>query len=168
MSEHGIDYVTGDATCPRGDGQKIVAHVVNDQSKWGSGFVLAVSARWPETKELYHDWMSVPVNLSWCQGEGLPRLGNVQYVQVEEDVQVANLLAQRGVRHNPQAPRAVDYNALHACLQKLGRYAADTGASVHMPRIGCGLGGGEWPVVEDIILKALVIPYGVPVTVYDL
>lgn len=40
-------------------------------------------------------------------------------------------------------------------------------ASVHMPRIGCGLGGGNWEFVESLIVEYLC-DRGVPVTVYDL
>lgn len=34
-----------------------------------------------------------------------------------------------------------------------------------MPRIGCGLAGGTWARVEEVISKTLE---GIPVTVYDL
>lgn len=29
------------------------------------------------------------------------------------------------------------------------------GASIHMPRIGCGLTGGKWENIEPIILETL-------------
>jgi hypothetical protein len=35
-----------------------------------------------------------------------------------------------------------------------------------MPRIGCGLAGGEWSIVEPLIEEHLV-KVGVPVTVYN-
>ncbi|MFF4223553.1 hypothetical protein ACFYZH_11940 [Streptomyces abikoensis] len=34
-----IEYVRGDATCPQGDGPKVICHVVNDAGGWGRGFV---------------------------------------------------------------------------------------------------------------------------------
>jgi hypothetical protein len=40
-------------------------------------------------------------------------------------------------------------------------------ASVHMPRIGCGLAGGEWPKVE-MLVKYFLTDRGISVTVYDL
>ncbi|MFG2126703.1 hypothetical protein ACGFNV_02690 [Streptomyces sp. NPDC048751] len=39
-------------------------------------------------------------------------------------------------------------------------------ASVHMPRIGCGLAGGKWSRVEPLIAERLV-KRGAAVTVYD-
>ncbi len=44
--------------------------------------------------------------------------------------------------------------------------AVELGASVHMPRIGCGLAGGRWPRVEPLIVERLV-RRGIEVTVYD-
>jgi hypothetical protein len=44
--------------------------------------------------------------------------------------------------------------------------AAELGAFVHMPRIGCGLAGGEWRRVEPLIERRLV-RRGIPVTVDD-
>jgi len=41
------------------------------------------------------------------------------------------------------------------------------GASVHMPRIGAGQGGGDWAIDEDLIRSTLV-ENGVSVTIYDL
>jgi O-acetyl-ADP-ribose deacetylase (regulator of RNase III) len=163
-----INYVIGDATDPQGDGPKLIAHIVNDQGKWGRGFVVALSRRWAAPEELYRMWCEVPTNLSWCQGEGLPKLGNVQVVAVDADIAVVNMMAQRGVRHSSSMPRAVDYTALRSCLDKIARHAKESGASIHMPRIGCGLGGGEWTEIEPLIRTSLVDGCGLTVTVYDL
>ncbi len=40
-----IRYVTGDATRPVGDGDKIIVHVCNDIGGLGRGFVAALSKR---------------------------------------------------------------------------------------------------------------------------
>jgi hypothetical protein len=45
--------------------------------------------------------------------------------------------------------------------------AHERAASVHMPRIGCGLAGGEWGRVESIVRDTLCAE-GIEVTVYDL
>lgn len=44
--------------------------------------------------------------------------------------------------------------------------ARELGASVHMPRIGCGLAGGTWSRIEPLIERRL-ISAGLSVTVYD-
>ena len=53
-----------------------------------------------------------------------------------------------------------------ACLEKVAARAQELGASVHMPRIGCGLAGGTWDRIEPLIVASLGAR-GVPVTVYD-
>jgi O-acetyl-ADP-ribose deacetylase (regulator of RNase III) len=46
MPSSEIFYMTGDATAPVGEGQKLIVHVCNDIGAWGAGFVLALSKRW--------------------------------------------------------------------------------------------------------------------------
>ena len=58
------------------------------------------------------------------------------------------------------------YPALLDCLTKLAELAAEHGASVHMPRIGCGLVGGRWDEVEPLIVQTLCAAK-IAVTVYD-
>ena len=61
----------------------------------------------------------------------------------------------------------IRYPAVAAALVTVGDRALENGASVHMPRIGCGLAGGKWEQIEPLILAALSAR-GVAVTVYDL
>ena len=153
-----IHYLVGDATAPQVDGQKIIAHVCNDINAWGSGFVVALSKRWAAPERSYRGWYDA--------GDGF-HLGAVQFVPVEEDLAVANMIAQHGIRTSGQAQPPIRYQALEQCLCLVARRAAESGASVHMPRIGCGLAGGSWTEVEPIIRRCLT-DSGVPVYVYDL
>jgi O-acetyl-ADP-ribose deacetylase (regulator of RNase III) len=154
-----IEYREGDATQPVGPGLKIISHIVNDENKWGAGFVLALSKRWKQPELYYRSWL----NNQDCW-EIKPELGNIQIVPVEKDIVVANMIAQHGVywywyRGTPP----IRYDALEKCLTKLDKYAKDNEASVHMPKIGAGLGGGDWYVIEKIINKTLL---DIDVTVY--
>ncbi|MEU7026162.1 Appr-1-p processing protein [Streptomyces sp. NPDC046275] len=154
-----IEYVRGDATAPRGKGVKIVAHVCNDLGGWGKGFVLAVSRRWPEPEAAYRRWHRERARNDFG-------LGAAQFVRVEPYVWVANLVGQRGIRTGRSTGVPVRYEAIDAALALLAGKAAELGASVHMPRIGCGLAGGRWERVEPLIAERLVAR-GIPVTVYD-
>ena len=40
-------------------------------------------------------------------------------------------------------------------LTALARHARRLRASVHMPRIGCGLAGGTWDKIEPIVIRTL-------------
>jgi O-acetyl-ADP-ribose deacetylase (regulator of RNase III) len=149
-----INYVTGDATRPIGDGNKIIVHICNDIGGWGAGFVLAISRRWKEPEKRYR---------TWGRSKGY-KLGTIDLVQVESDIWVANMVAQHDVGYKGNVP-PIRYPALEKCLTAVAVEAEKLNASVHMPRIGCGLAGGSWDEVEKIISSRLS---DIPVTVYDL
>lgn len=154
MKESQIHYVTGDATQPIGTGNKIIAHVCNDIGAWGAGFVLAISKRWPQLGEAY---------VRQKQIHGLT-LGDVRLVKVEDAMWVANMIAQSGIRaHNSVPP--IRYEALKQGLAGVAAHAKEFHATVHMPRIGCGLAGGRWETIEAMIRDELA---GIEVFVYDL
>ncbi|HEX7900360.1 MAG TPA: macro domain-containing protein [Planctomycetota bacterium] len=146
--------VVGDATRPEGDGPKVLAHVCNDLGLWGAGFVLAVSARWPGPERDY---------LKTHAAGGLA-LGSVRFVEVGGSLTVASMVAMHGVRRVGKKP-PIRYDALREALSQVAVYARERQASVHMPRIACGLAGGRWQDVEPIITSTLA---GLAVTVYDL
>jgi O-acetyl-ADP-ribose deacetylase (regulator of RNase III) len=156
MSE--ITYVRGDATAPSVKGVKLIAHVCNDIGGWGKGFVLALSRRWPEPEAAYRAWHRDRAHNDFG-------LGAAQFVRVEKYVWVANLIGQRGIRTGSKGV-PVRYEAIDTALAHLAAKAAELDASVHMPRIGCGLAGGNWSRVEPLITRRLV-ERGVAVTVYD-
>jgi len=154
-----IDYVMGDATSPVGDGPKIVVHVCNDVGGWGKGFVLAISRRWQAPERAYREWHETDGDLPL-------RLGQIQFVEVEPCLWIANLIGQHGVEPINGVP-PVRYEAIETGLQVVARFARERGASVHMPRIGCGLAGGDWDAIETIVERSFGSA-GVNVTVYDL
>jgi O-acetyl-ADP-ribose deacetylase (regulator of RNase III) len=150
-----IRYIVGDATRPRTPGNKIICHICNDIGAWGAGFVLALSKRWSAPEESYRD----------CPEEH--QLGRTQIVPVEQDISVANMIAQHGVArmgYDDADEPPIRYYALRICLKNVNEIARRTNASLHMPRIGCGLAGGTWSEVEKIILEEC----SVDVYVYDL
>ena len=153
-----IRFLKGDATSPQAKGPKLIAHVCNDLGKWGKGFVMALSAL-AGPQRVYREWH---------RNRGLNDfgLGAVQFVQVEHYIWVSNMVAQHGVKGNSRTP-PIRYEAVEECLGKLAQKAQEMNASVHMPRIGCGLAGGNWERIESLVLKA-VCQLDVPVTVYDL
>ncbi len=154
-----IKYVVGDATEPQGDGRKIIAHVCNDQGVWGAGFVLALSKKSCIPEVRYRLWAGI------C-GRRTFKLGNIQVVPFDTDIRVANMIAQHGLSKKDGVP-PIRYIFLSNCLLKLERVCRDTGETIHMPRIGCGLAGGDWSRVSQLI-QHFLCDRGVAVTVYDL
>jgi O-acetyl-ADP-ribose deacetylase (regulator of RNase III) len=153
-----ITYLEGDATVPQAKGNKIIAHVCNDAGGWGRGFVLAISRRWPEPESEYRRWHRERAHNDFG-------LGAVQLVKVKGDTWVANMIGQHGVRGRSN-PRPIRYEALETCLRRVAEEAVELDASIHMPRIGCGLAGGTWSEVEPIVTSSLV-EAGIEVFVYD-
>lgn len=152
-----ITYLKGDATKPQGDGPKIIAHICNDIGGWGRGFVVAISSTWKEPERMYRQWHAAQ------NGKNLP-LGEVQIVPIGNELWVCNMVAQRDIITVDTVP-PIRYEALDECLRQLARTAFWNKASIHMPRIGCGLAGGTWDRVSALIERRLA---GLEVFVYDL
>ena len=153
-----INYVKGDATSPQAEGPKIIAHICNNIGGWGKGFVLAISKRWPEPEKDYRLWHRK-------RSENDFELGNIKIVQVSADIYVANMIGQQGIKRGSNGV-PIRYEAVESCLQQLAAEAQKLGASVHMPRIGCGLAGGKWTKIEPLIQSTLLAEE-TPTIVYD-
>lgn len=151
-----IEYLTGDATQPVGAGNKILVHICNDVGGWGRGFVLALSNKWKQPEREYQRWFQSQIDFD---------LGNVQFVEVEKELIVANLIGQRDVVFQDSIP-PIRYEAVEEGLKKVAQKAKEINASIHMPRIGAGLAGGDWNKIEAIINSELV-DKGLKVRVYD-
>ena len=153
-----IIYLKGDATNPPAAGIKILCHICNDIGVWGKGFVLAISQRWPAPERAYRHWHAEHRTNDFG-------LGAVQFVPVKSELLVANMVGQRGIHRGSGTP-PIRYDAVAHCLEEVGEKALELGASVHMPRIGCGRAGGEWSQIEPLI-QAQLCAKGITVTVYD-
>lgn len=153
-----INYLQGDATQPQSKGNKIIAHICNDLGGWGKGFVLAISKRWPAPEAEYRLWHRERAKNSFG-------LGEVQFVNVEKYIWIANMIGQRGMKTGSKGP-PVRYPAIEQCLETVANKAGELSASVHMPRIGCGLAGGKWNQIEPLIQQTLCAA-GIEVFIYD-
>lgn len=152
-----INYLKGDATNPKETGNKIIVHVCNDIGGWGKGFVLAISKRWREPEEQYREWYKSGINF---------HLGEVQFVQVDKETYVANLIGQHKLNKDENGKPPIRYEAILQGMMKVADHATLIHASVHMPRIGCGLAGGTWDKIEPILIETLVSKK-INVFVYD-
>lgn len=152
-----IEYLKGDATKPVGTGNKIIVHICNDIGGWGKGFVLAISNRWKAPEKSYREWY---------KSQDSFELGEVQFVSVEDDLWIGNLIGQHKIKKDDNGSPPIRYDAIQQGLQKVAAKAKELNASLHMPRIGCGLAGGKWERIEPI-LKNTLIENDINVTVYD-
>lgn len=153
-----IKYLVGDATKPiSASPYTFILHVCNDVGAWGKGFTRSLDLLSSRPRVSYRDAIK----------QTKPRsLGCWSLCKVNPELFVANMIAQRGLPTRAQRV-VIDYPALEKCLEAVAKVAADWDASCHMPRIGCGIAGGDWHTVEAIIERTLCAA-GVPVYVYDL
>jgi O-acetyl-ADP-ribose deacetylase (regulator of RNase III) len=154
-----LRFVRGDALQPRGSGSRMVVHIVNDKTpNWGGGgFAEALKKRWPAAQVDFRELIA--------QRRDALALGNARIYELPNGVLVASVVAQKG--YGESAGPRIRYAALRKGLETVANAAAAKGATVHMPRIGTGQGGGSWSVIEDII-RAAFSEKDVSVTVYDL
>ena len=126
----------------------LIAHGVNCADAMGSGVARAIYMKWPTVKAMYHK-------------HGSMQLGDAQFVDVEHGLLVANCFTQKTYGRDPDfqyaSPQAIS-EALKAVAAKAIEFGVD---EVHIPRIGCGLGGLDWerdvvPVLMEIEEDALL------------
>lgn len=145
--------ISGDITKITPDHNVVIPHICNDIGKWGKGFVLSLSKRWPKTRSEY---------LSFVDHNGL---GTCQFVQVEDNITVANMIAQHGIGRTPDRP-PIRYGALTTAMNNVARYCHDTDATIACPKFGSGLAGGQWSIIRQLVYE-LWVDNGIDVTVYE-
>jgi hypothetical protein len=123
-------------------------HVCNDVGVFNAGFAKTLAARWPWAKQGYLDWYRGG-KTRWAK-EPL-ELGAVQFLAVDTDLWVANLIAQHGVGHSGPPIR---YDALEKCLNRVARATLARKVLTVAPRLGCNLAGASWAKVEPLIQQA--------------
>lgn len=88
------------------------------------------------------------------------KLGQIDYktyFHMNEDhrLTVVNAYTQYyyGSNHPDGVDKPLDYDALTLCLRKINHLFK--GKHIGLPKIGCGLAGGNWNIVKNIILREL-------------
>lgn len=143
-----IQYIKGDATNPIGQGNKAIIHICNNLGGWGAGFVKAISRKWVAPEIAYRKWFK-----TGSYNNTKFQLGEIQIVKVEQNLSIINMIAQNG--YSTARVPAIDYKALEVCLNKVAEYIQKENCSIHAPRIGAGLAGGKWDIVEELINKTI-------------
>ncbi len=119
---------------------KFIAHGVNCQNVMGSGVAKALFNKYPDVKKRYH---------SYCESiEKENRLGSVCSTGIQADGKIIlNLFTQFEYGYDDK--RYVNYAAIVECFRKIIEW--DRIDALAVPRIGCGLAGGDWDIVRQLI-----------------
>ena len=170
-----LKYVEGDLFDHIKSGEDIVyiAHVCNDQGKWGAGFVLPLAEKYPVSRQAYIALANrTPIPHEVVYDAIVLEMGRVQVVQVDDGeslppfadksgrVRVANMIAQ-----TLGGERPLHYNHLTCCMDFLADHIKRSGGGrIICPMFGSGLAGGNFNFIEELI-KDCWIRQGIDVTV---
>ena len=133
-----IKYVKGnllEATEP------YIGHGCNAQGVMGSGVALAIKTKWPKAFDDYRREFDET---------GL-ELGSIINSPQPDGKIILNCITQNYYGRN--ALRYASYDAIDDCMVGLRNFGYD---NIAFPKIGAGLGGGSWEVIEAIINHRLI------------
>lgn len=132
---------------------RYIAHGCNAMGVMGSGVALAIKNKWPEGVQSYFD------------AEELP-MGEIFVSETNDAPAIINAITQR--RAGADGRRYVSYDAVDKAMRRAAQYARRQGHnSIAIPKIGAGLGGGDWNVIAAILEK-IGDDHGVDFDVYVL
>jgi len=125
----------------------IIVHGCNARGVMGSGLAKQVKEKWPDCYEEYR-------NHILFQAHGGRRcLGDVIPYSVNDELIVANAITQDDYGREP-GQVYVNYAAINTCFLAIASAASALQLPVHYPKIGAGLGGGDWELIEKQIDRA--------------
>ena len=140
-----IEYVKGNLLDVQSG---IIVHGCNAQGVMGSGVALAVKNKYPECFEEYKtEYVQYGLNLGdiiWWNND----LDGTKNLSVSSMLFIANAITQQNYGTDR---RHVNYWAIANVFKEVIRQATNTKSVVHFPKIGAGLGGGRWEIIEEII-----------------
>lgn len=133
----------------------IVVHQVNGLGVMGAGLAKQIAERYPHVERAYkrfvHAMNRTPEDL----------LGECFFAGASDTLRIANVFGQARIGRDK---RQTDYDALKTALHVVARVAIRNNQSVAIPyKLGCGLAGGDWDVVEPMIDEVFA---GVDVSIY--
>ena len=130
--------------------ENIIVHQTNCQGVMGSGIAKQVKERYPEVFNAYYHY---------CKTQELKDIfGTALICQVSDYKYIANVFGQNTFGQGLQT----NYDMLKNALKEVHDFAKENNLSVAIPyKIGCGLGGGDWNTVYDIITEVFFddVPY---------
>jgi len=110
-----------------------IGHQVNTYGVMGGGIAQQIKAKYPKVFEEY---------IHFCNNKNKEELlGNVLPCELESGQILLNLFGQE---------TQTDYFSLRKCFDVVAHHYGDK--AIAMPyKIGCGLGGGDWNMVSEML-----------------
>jgi O-acetyl-ADP-ribose deacetylase (regulator of RNase III) len=130
----------------------VIAHGANCFKSMGAGIALQIKRQFPDVYQ-----KDINDNRTPTQRWG--DYTSITYSNGKKVLSVFNLYTQ----YNPGPD--LDYTALELSLKKLAKNIKPN-SKIGLPQIGCGIGGGNWLIVKEIIQRVLS-DYNVTIVIYD-
>lgn len=151
-----LKIIKGDATKPNVE-PCVIAHICNNRGIWSKGFVNSLTQTFGYLpKEQYRIWFQ-----KFALTRKIP-LGSVQFVNISENIKIANMVCQEGLI-SFEGVKPIRYEAVEEALKIVMKNHNE----IHMPKIGCGLAGGKWCIIEEILVRLLKEYENCNITVYE-
>jgi O-acetyl-ADP-ribose deacetylase (regulator of RNase III) len=129
-----IEYIEGDVL---NSGEQIVVHGCNCFNTMGSGIAKQVSIEYPEA--CLADYDTLPGDVD--------KLGNYTTAVGKNGTRIINAYTQY---HYSRVQVNADYNAIEKALRHVCEDFPEHKV-IAMPKIGAGLAGGDWNIIEKIL-----------------
>ena len=140
-----MKIITGDIT---NINTGIIMHQVNCMGVMGSGVAKAIKTKWPIVFAEY----KIKCDSSLGSKE---LLGYFQTVEITNDLKIVNSFTQ--LNYGTDFKQTVE-DLLITNIKELDNYAKTLGVNAYVPHfIGCGLGGGDWSIIEAALKETDII-----------
>ena len=142
----------------------IIPHCCNNENRWGAGVTLSISQKWSLPEQKYRDFCKTH------QIRDLPILGKVCFVEIENDIIVANMIGQDGII-SKNNPIPIKYKALVNCMAEVAAYIDMIKSKtirpvvIHAPKFGSDLAKGNFEFILELI-REIWIEEGINVVIY--
>ena len=140
------------------DTKCIIAHGCNDIGAWGAGVSGVISNTFPNAENMYRKSFKEP---------NKPKLGDIVYcTHWGSLILIANMITQKGIRSKTNK-HPFSYIAFKIALEDLINTAnKEKRTRIHIPKIGAGLGGGDWDTIYKLI-KDLAANYKGTIVIHE-
>lgn len=135
-----INYIKGDLLSSK---ENYIVHGCNAQGVMKSGVAKAIREKYPRVYDDYSYAYSLKVTNTLCLGQV------IQTYLEDEDQYIISAITQKYYGRDPNI-RYVSYDAVDRCMINI-KEIVPINKTIAMPKIGAGLGNGNWNVIEAII-----------------
>ena len=132
-----IRYITGDLV-KDAEQFDVIAHCANCYCTMGSGIAPQIKTKFPE---------AYAADCATKKGD-LNKLGTISYTETTKPI-VVNLYGQFDYTGRRSGNMDLNYDALRSAIKLMKEKFS--GKTFGMGRIGAGLAGGDWSIIEKII-----------------